>query len=92
LLSTLSIVSVVSSKKNGSNGKSGAALLNEYLSDKGEAPYAFAKRAGIDYAQLLRILRGTKGSGNRMTVNLAARIREATNGVVPTDSWVTMVN
>lgn len=68
----------------------GHSALAAYLAARGETPYAFARRAMIDYAQLLKILRGE--GGRRMTVNLAIRIRDATDGEVAVDSWSTNVN
>lgn len=46
---------------------------------------AFAADKGLDRVQVLRVIKGTRGS--RMTVKLAVAIEAATGGEVPVSLW-----
>ena len=62
----------------------GRELLADFLRDRNIT--RFALRAGIDPSHIRRIL---SGSRTRISVNIAARIEDATKGVVPMRSWCT---
>lgn len=64
----------------------GADVLEQYISTTYPSVNAFAKTHGFDQSTISKLLRGERGS--QMTVELAAAIERATEGVVKMHMWL----
>ncbi len=63
----------------------GAALLKQWLIDRGMSAHRFAIHHGLDGSELSKILRGKRGG---VGVEFAVRVEDATEGAVPMRTWV----
>lgn len=63
----------------------GARLLTKWIKENGGNFAKFAYDAGIERIQVLRVIHGKRWQ--RITVDFALAVREATGGKIPIESW-----
>lgn len=63
----------------------GVTILKAYLDSTGQSISAFAREHRLDGSELSKLLRGER---SRVSVEMAQKIQEATDGYVRWDMWV----
>ena len=67
----------------------GSVLLELHIRSKHRTVIAFCEATGLERTYVSRLIDGDRG--NRMPVQMAVQIRDATGGDVPVDSWAETV-
>jgi hypothetical protein len=63
----------------------GARLLTKWIKENGGSYAKFAFDAGVERIQVLRVIHGKRWQ--RITVDFALAVREATGGAISIESW-----